>query len=223
LYASGDGGWFGAAVGMFRELATTGCPVVGISSKAFLKIDRPSKKLVDPRQLAGEYALVIGQARVALGLPSDTPVLLTGWSRGASFAVLAAGELRRTDRVVGVLAIGLPRGEDLTIDGPDDETDDGPTDDVVKRWPFDPYQQIVRLAPVPVAIIQATHDNYLPAARAQQLFGPDTDDRRFYTVDARNHRFSGSKPGLNRSLLDAVSWIRSRFAASSTLAPPSCL
>src|SRR5262245_3820762 len=36
LYASGDGGWFGAAVSMFRTLARSGYPVVGISTRSFM-------------------------------------------------------------------------------------------------------------------------------------------------------------------------------------------
>src|SRR4029453_17579939 len=39
LYASGDGGWFGAAVGMFRTIAGSGLPTVGISTKAFMRIE----------------------------------------------------------------------------------------------------------------------------------------------------------------------------------------
>ena len=40
LYASGDGGWFGAAVGMFHTIAGSGLPTVGFSTKAFMRIER---------------------------------------------------------------------------------------------------------------------------------------------------------------------------------------
>ena len=52
LYASGDGGWFGAAVDMFRRIAGAGYYTVGFSSRAFLKLDRPKGRLVNPEQLA---------------------------------------------------------------------------------------------------------------------------------------------------------------------------
>ena len=55
LYASGDGGWFGAAVDMFRQIAEAGYPVVGFSSRAFLRIERPRGALVTAAQLAAEY------------------------------------------------------------------------------------------------------------------------------------------------------------------------
>jgi hypothetical protein len=37
VFASGDGGWFGAAVGMFATVASAGYPVVGLSSRGLLR------------------------------------------------------------------------------------------------------------------------------------------------------------------------------------------
>jgi dienelactone hydrolase len=207
LYASGDGGWFGAAVDMFHRIGALGYAAAGFSSKAFLKIDRPEKFIVDTRELAGEYDALIVQSRTFLGLKPDTPVILTGWSRGAAFAVLAASDLRSVDHIAGVVAIGLAEGEDLRIDGPEDETDDDQITMTARRWPFEPYRQIALLGDLPCAVIQATGDNYFPAARARALFGSDTTVRRFYTVNARNHRFSGGKEQFDRSLSDALTWI----------------
>jgi len=207
LYASGDGGRFGAAVQMFHEIGALGYPAAGFSSKAFLKIDRPEKFLVDTHELAAEYDAVIAQTRTSLGLRPNVPVVLTGWSRGAAFAVLAASDLRHLDHVAGVIAIGLAEGEDLRIDGPDDETDDGQPAATVRRWPFQPYAQIGQLGDLPCAVIQSSGDNYFPAEKARVLFGSDTPVRRFFTVVARNHRFSGGKEQFNRSLREALSWI----------------
>ena len=50
---------------------------------------------------------------------------------------------------------------------------------------------MMALLPFRCAVIQATRDNYLAAARARTLFGSDTGKRRLYAIDARNHRFSG--------------------------------
>src|SRR5215203_2201537 len=88
LYASGDGGWFGTAVQMFRVLAAAGQPAVGLSSRAFLKIERPGRARLSPEQLSLDYAVILDRARQALDLSPDTPAILTGWSRGAAFAVL---------------------------------------------------------------------------------------------------------------------------------------
>ena len=125
VYASGDGGWFGAAVDMFREIADAGYPVVGFSSRAFLKIDRPRGALVSGAQLSAEYGAIIDQARVALGSADTTRVVLTGWSRGAAFSVLVGSEPAARDGLLGVVAIGLSAGEDLKVNGPEDESDEG--------------------------------------------------------------------------------------------------
>jgi pimeloyl-ACP methyl ester carboxylesterase len=206
LYASGDGGWLGAAVDMFHQIAKAGYYTIGFSSRAFLKIERPGATLTTTTQLAAEYAQLLSRARTILGLDPSSRAILTGWSRGAAFAVLAASEPAARSGVLGVIAIGMSDHEDLAINGPQDESDDGSASPTANRGAFDTYASIARLA-LPCAVIQASRDNYLPAARARQLFGPDTPLRRFYPVDARNHRFSGGKPAFNAALLDAMHWL----------------
>jgi hypothetical protein len=207
LYASGDGGWFGAAVDMFRQIAGAGYFGVGFSSREFLKIERPRGALVTAAQLAAEYRQILVQGRRALGLNAAAPAVLTGWSRGAAFAVLVGSEPAAHEDVLGVIAIGLSEGEDLGIDAAEDEADDGPASPEQRRWPFDTYARIARLGPVPCAVIQSTHDDYFPAASARQRFGPDAPLRRFYAINARNHRFSGGKAAFDAALLDALHWI----------------
>jgi dienelactone hydrolase len=207
LYASGDGGWFGAAVDMFQQIARAGYPVVGFSSKTFLKIERPRGALVAAAQLASEYSAILAKARSVLGLTAGAETILTGWSRGAAFAVLVASEPPIPEHLRGVVAIGLGEGEDLILDGPEDETDDGKAQAGSRHWPFETYARLRQIEPVRCAVIQATRDSYLPAAQARALFGPDTARRRFYVVEARNHRFSGGKAAFDVALLDALAWI----------------
>jgi len=208
LYASGDGGWFGAAVDMFHRIGGAGYYTVGFSAKAFLKIDRRPDTPMNPEQLAAEYAQILDTARRELRLQPGTNVVLTGWSRGAAFAVLAASAQGAPRGIRGVLAIGLSEGEDLEINGPADESDEGAATETHDYWPFEPYA-LMALLPFRCAVIQATRDNYLTAARARTLFGSDTATRRLYAVDARNHRFSGGKDAFDRALLDALEWISS--------------
>jgi hypothetical protein len=210
LYASGDGGWFGAAIDMFRRIGSAGYFAVGFSSRAFLKIERPRGALVSAAQLAAEYGQILAQARGALRLDVTDRAVLTGWSRGAAFSVLVGAEPAPQDPILGVIAIGLAEGEDLRINDADDENDDGPTSPETRRWPFDTYAWIARLGPLPCAVIQATHDNYLQAPRARQLFGPDTPVRRFYAIDARNHRFSGGQAAFDAAFIEAIRWIVSQ-------------
>lgn len=207
LYASGDGGWFGTAVDMFRQVADAGYFTVGFSSRSFMKIQRPRSSPLNAAQLAAEYQQIMAQARIALGLAGTARTILTGWSRGAAFAVLVGSESAARDDVLGVVAIGLAEGEDLIVNGEDDETDDGNAPPEKRRWPFEPYARIPHVGPRPCAVIQATQDGYLPAARGRELFGPDTPLRRFYAIDAKNHRFAGGKAAFDAAWLDAIRWI----------------
>ena len=215
LYASGDGGWFGAAVDMFHRIGGAGYYTVGFSAKAFLKIDRRPDTPMNPEQLAAEYEQILDTARRELRLHPGTEVVLTGWSRGAAFAVLAASAQGAPRGVRGVVAIGLSEGEDLEINGPADESDEGAATETHDYWPFEPYA-LMALLPFRCAVIQATRDNYLAAARARTLFGSDTGKRRLYAIDARNHRFSGGKDAFDRALLDALGWITSSAGSPSS-------
>jgi dienelactone hydrolase len=222
LYASGDGGWFGAAVDMFRQLARAGYPVAGFSSRAFLKIQRPHGGLVDSAQLAADYDAIVTHARATLRRPDANRVVLTGWSRGAAFAVLAASEPAMRRHLAGIIAIGLSAGEDLAAGSDDDATDDdGEADEMGRAWRFDNYATIARLEPLPCAVIQASHDNYLPAAAARRLFGADTDRRRLYTIAAKNHRFSGGKAAFDAALLEALRWIATASQPAPAPSTPS--
>jgi hypothetical protein len=208
LYASGDGGWFGAAVDMFKQIADDGYYVVGFSSKAFLHIERPRGALVGVRELAAEYRRITRSARVALGLDDSVPVVLTGWSRGAAFAVLVASEPTPGPGVAGVVAIGMTAGENLRLDEAHDDDDSGEPVDTKGGHPlFQPYARIAQLGDRPCVVIQATHDHYLPASRAHTLFGDDTPTRRFYSIDARNHRFSGGRAAFATALTEALRFV----------------
>jgi len=208
LYASGDGGWFGAARDMWRQMASAGFTTVGFSARAFLKIERPRGSIMNPAQIGIEYGTILAQARQLLMLPPDTPAILTGWSRGASFAVLVSTEPVLRDEVIGVVAIGLAEDEDLLVNGPDDETDDDSASTPHRKLPFDNYTHLAQL-PQPCAVIQATHDGYFPAAAARSRFGPDTPMRRFYAIEASNHRFSGGTAAFDDAVRESLQWIAS--------------
>ena len=217
VYASGDGGWFGTAVDQWRQIARSGYVAVGFSARALLRIDRPVGAPLNAARLADEYVTIVHEAQRALGRTAAPTVVLTGWSRGAAFAVLVGSEPSFADRLAGVVAMGLADGEDLTIDGDGDDTDDGASDGQTRRWPFDTYALLERV-PCPSAVIQATHDNYFPAGEAHLRFGPDTAMRRFYQVEAKNHRFSGGMVAFDSALTDALAWLSSDAGSADAVA-----
>lgn len=209
LYGSGDGGWFGAAIGMFKMMAAAGYPVVGVSSRALLKIEQAGHTPLSGRQIAESYAAILDAGRQTLALPANAPAVLTGWSRGASLAVLAAVEPETDRTVTGIVAIGLPRAERLDVE----PGDDGDPQDEPASAPKHTarellmYPLLAHVAPRRTALVQASGDRYLPAAEARTLFGRDSTIKRFFEVTAGNHRFGGGKEALQRALLDALAWV----------------
>ena len=118
-----------------------------------------------------------------------------------------------------MVAIGLADGEDLAIDGPEDEPTTGAAPATPRsREPagrpraaaaptFAPYDTLARDVEAPAAVVQATGDGYLPAAEARALFGADRPARRFFEVPGRNHRFDGAGAELVAALSQALQWI----------------
>jgi type IV secretory pathway VirJ component len=215
LYASGDGGWFGAAAGMFHTIASRGLPTVGFSTKAFMRIEHRWSRPLNVAHVVEGYQRVIDAARAQLRLSPDAPVVLTGWSRGASLGVLVASSREADPRVVGLVAVGLPADEQLDIRGgsDDDAGEDNEVPAVVNAdlhaRSIAMYPLLSRIAPRRMVVIQASGDGYLPAARARELFGSDSSLRRLVAIDARNHRFSGGESRFAAALVEAVGWVSS--------------
>ncbi len=203
LYASGDGGWFGAAVGMFHTIASNGYPAVGFSSKELMRIEHKRSRPLGVAQVAEGYQQIIDAARAQLRLPPETPVVLTGWSRGAALAVLVAGRLEADSRVVGLVAIGLAAEEHLDIEGETDDDGDAAQgaflSGAAPARPIALFPLLSTLAPRRVVVVQASGDGFLPAARARELFGADTTTKRLVAIGARNHRFSGGESAFAAS------------------------
>jgi dienelactone hydrolase len=209
LYASGDGGWFGAAVGMFHSIAAMGFDTVGFSSKALLRVERVHGQPTRLGRVARGYRQVIDQARKALDLPPSSRVVLCGWSSGAALAVLVGSRSAavEADRVAGVVAIGLPGVQNLDDD---DADDDGPSEnDVVptRGRTYNNYGRLRLMESVPSVVIQATGDAYLPADAARTRLGPDTGSRRLITVQATSHKFTGGEEAFQAALRTALDWV----------------
>ena len=69
------------------------------------------------------------------------------------------------------------------------------------------YEYLPRLGPVPISVIQSTHDNYLPAAQARTLFGPDTDRRQLHPIESRNHSFTDARRELYDEIRASIAWV----------------
>jgi hypothetical protein len=206
---------------MFRTIASSGLPTAGFSTKEFMHIEHRWSRPLSVAHVAEGYQRIIDAARAQLRLPPDAPVVLTGWSRGASLGVLVAGSREGDPRLIGLVAVGLAADEQLDIEGDsDDPVGDEPAgggtdapaviDDGQHARSIAMYPLLLRSRLPRAAVIQASDDGYLPAARARALFGPDSAMRRLVAIDARNHRFSGGEAMFAQALVEAVQWVSSR-------------
>jgi fermentation-respiration switch protein FrsA (DUF1100 family) len=187
VYATGDGGWHRKDLAAYRHLASFGHPTVGFDAHDYVthlgRMDSTT-----PARLAADYERIIRIAKDTLQLPADYPVVLVGVSRGAGLSVVAAGQRGLRPSIAGVLAVALTKEEEY-----------------VKM--VEVYDYLPRLAGMPIAVIQSTRDNYLPAAAARALFGADNPHRWLQPVQARNHSFGGARAQLYDAMSRSLNWI----------------
>ena len=200
VYATGDRGWAGKDLDVYRHLVAWGYPVAGFDAHDYVKhLGRDA--WTTPGRLGADYASIIAAARAALGLPDIRPVVLVGVSRGADLAVVAAGRLPADVHLTGVVAVALTKEEEYVrwfgrslhhlaeaVPLPAAVAPETHVPTMVQL-----YEYLPLLRELPLTVIQSTHDKYLPAADARALFGPDTPVRTFIVIDARNHSFAGAR------------------------------
>ncbi len=227
IYATGDGGWHAVDRELFEWIAESGWPIAGFSSRNYLKnLGFVSETgTTTPRRLVRDYRRIIEFALGRLHLPEDTRILLVGNSRGAGLSVVAAGQGELKPRLAGLIGIALTKEEEHVLRYR--RRRDGPLQAAPKRELIEikTYEYLPRLPSLPVCVLQSTHDGYLPAAAARRLFGPDGPFRRFRSVSARNHRFSGACEVLHSEVIPALAWVandvQSKAATANSTAPPS--
>jgi len=157
-----------------------------------------------PERLAEDYREVIAAARDALHLDRARRVVLVGVSRGAGLSVVAAGELHTT--VAGIVAIALTREEEYVHWYHRLRVPERP--DVM----VDVEEYLPQLGDLPLAVVQSTHDKYLPGAVARTLLGADGPHRWLQIVDAHNHSFGGARDQMYEATKRAIEWIEPRIA-----------
>jgi pimeloyl-ACP methyl ester carboxylesterase len=207
VVASGDGGWFHLAPHVAEVLAEAGCFVVGIDSRQYLAAFTSGSQTVKPADVPADFRSFIS---LASGGGRKHPILI-GVSEGAGLSVLAATDPATKSMIAGVVALGLPdvnelgwRWKDaiiyLTKGVPDEPT-------------FRVASIIDRVAPVPLAAIHSTADEFVPAAVLTRLMALAREPKRLWFVQAANHRFSGNESTFDLRLLEACDWVRSQADA----------
>jgi pimeloyl-ACP methyl ester carboxylesterase len=202
IVSSGDGGWMHLGPHVAELLAAHGFFVVGFDVKAYLTSFTAGRSTLRPEEEPGDYRVLTRFARETTG---RKPILI-GVSEGAGLSVLAATEAGTKADITGVIGLGLPdlnelgwRWKDmliyLTHRSPDEPS-------------FSAAAIVARVAPVPLAAIHSSHDEFVPAAEVQRVLAAANEPKQLWIVDASNHRFSSNLEEFDRRLLEAIAWVK---------------
>ncbi len=201
LYLPGDGGWRGFAVDMVKAMASYGYDVYAWDTKQYLTGFTSPKSTLKESDVMGDARTIarwMTQGR-------NEKVTVSGWSEGAGLALLAAATPEGKSAWRGLVAIGLPDYGFLGWRLADNMTYLTKKDPVEPR--FDALAHVPKVAPLPTAMIFSNRDEYVPPAKARQLFDAATEPKRIFQVDARDHRFDGNQAEFFKVLREALGWV----------------
>ena len=73
---------------------------------------------------------------------------------------------------------------------------------------FSASATVTGVAPVPLALVQSTHDDFVPLADARRIFDHASAPKQLWVVEAADHRFSNNLPEFEARLMEAIEWVR---------------
>jgi fermentation-respiration switch protein FrsA (DUF1100 family) len=201
IVTSGDGGWIHLGPHVAEVLSSHGFFVVGFDARAYLESFTSGAATVRVEDEPRDYRVLIDFAARETGRKP----LLIGVSEGAGLSVLAAADARNKEAVAGVIGLGLSdltelgwRWKDMVI---------YVTHGTPREPTFSVKSVVDGMAPIPLAAIHSTHDEYAPLTEVEQVFARAAQPKRLWIVNAANHRFSDNLAEFDRALLEATAWI----------------
>jgi alpha-beta hydrolase superfamily lysophospholipase len=201
VLVSGDGGWMHLAPQTAPVLAARGFFVVGLSAKQYLSAFTSGQATLSPADVQRDFKLLADYA--AQGAAAKP--ILVGISEGAGLAVLAAVDPAVKAAVGGVIGLGMSDQNELGWRFRDSII--YLTHGVPKEPTFSVLEIVDRLAPLPLAQLHSTHDEYVPVEEARRVFEKAGSPKRMWVIEAQDHRFSGQVEELSQRLLEAVDWV----------------
>jgi fermentation-respiration switch protein FrsA (DUF1100 family) len=200
LFCPGDGGWRGAAVSMGAAMASWGHEVFGLDTKIYLESFTGKTRLAEGEVAADIHALA------AWATPGEQKsVILVGWSEGAGLAVLAAASPQYQSKYLGVVTMGLSDRNAIGWRWSDDLTY------LTGRPPNEPtFSTLIllpRVAPLPVVMLQSSRDAYVSTEESRKLFDAAAEPKRYFLIQADNHRYDGNLKEFYRRLQEALRWV----------------
>ena len=202
IVSSGDGGWIHLGPHVAEFLAARGFFVVGFDVKAYLSSFTSGQSALQQQDEPGDYRVLADLAAKTTG---KRPILI-GVSEGAGLSVLAATDPHTQAAIAGVIGLGLPDLNELGWRWKDSLIY------LTHRAPNEPgfsaAAVVNRVAPVPLAAIHSTHDEFVPQADVERVLSAAREPKRLWMVSASDHRFSDNLDEFDRRLLEAIAWVR---------------
>ena len=202
IVSSGDGGWIHLAPDVAAFLAGRGYFVAGFDARAYLSSFTTGQSTLRTEDEPHDYSVLV---QYVLRLTGKKPILI-GVSEGAGLSVLAATDPEVKSQISGVIALGLPDINELGWRWKDamiyltHKTPSEPT--------FSTSAVINRVAPLPLAAIHATHDEFVPLQEIRRVIGNAAEPKLLCVIESSNHRFSDNRDELQRQLLNSIGWVK---------------
>jgi type IV secretory pathway VirJ component len=202
IVSSGDGGWIHLGPHVAQILAAQGYFVVGFNAKDYLESFTTKTSVLQPADVPADYRELL---RYAAHGSSLKPILI-GVSEGAGLSVLAGADGPTKAAVGGVIAIGLPDVNELGWRWKDAWI--YVTHGIPNEPTFSSAALVGRMAPLPLAAIHSTRDEFVPVNQVEQMMARASDPKKLWVIQAADHRFSDNLSELDRRLLEAMTWVR---------------
>jgi dienelactone hydrolase len=203
IVSSGDGGWVHLGPHVAEVLAAHGFFVVGFDVKAYLESFTSSTSVLRPEEEPADFRTLAAYA--ARG-SSQKPILI-GVSEGAGLSVLAATDPETKKQIGGVIGLGLPDMNELAWRWRDSLI--YVTHGLPNEPMFSAAGVIGKVAPVPIAAIHSTNDEFIPVSQVERTLLNAQEPKNLWVVKAANHRFSDNLAEFDQRLLEAMEWLKS--------------
>ena len=121
-------------------------------------------------------------------------------------SVLAATHPETKREIGGVIGLGLPDMNELGWRWRDALI--YVTHGLPNEPMFSAAAVIGNVAPVPLAAIHSTNDEFVPLTEVEQTLLAAKEPKKLWVVKAANHRFSDNLAEFDQRLLDAIEWLK---------------
>jgi len=201
IVSSGDGGWIHLAPHVAEFLSSKGYFVVGLDSRDYLESMTSGKSGIRVEDEPADYRVL---ADFASRGSTKKPILI-GVSEGAGLSVLAATDPETRGTIGGVIGLGLPDLNELAWHWRDAVI--YVTHGAPKEPMFSTADVIGKVAPLPIAAIHSTHDEYVPIDEVNRVFAAAKEPKKLWIVKASNHCFSDNLGEFDQRLMEALGWV----------------